>query len=286
MSATEDSATGDRARDPESSFAVGLARMARAAVAFRDSWRDGPAPRSVGERMAYEHRRDEQRFQRETKQYARRTESLRRRARAAAVLSIGAGGAALADLLVAGPETLFWIGGPTSVLSGWLSVRNSREARAIEPPLRPSVPPPPPAPLPAGMPGDRESLALHKLRIQLARLLPNIAAIQAEAAEELRSADFEAAPAMGALVNRLTALYRVQQEMPGTAAAQTAAHSAEQVRSRLADGVQMYEELLQAALELMSAPDPTAFASQRLRDVALNLTSYSEGLRRAAQADL
>ena len=57
------------------------------------------------------------------------------------------------------------------------------------------------------------------------------------------------------------------------------------LRQRLALGVRMYEELLNAALQMLSAPDPTRAPSQRLDMTVRELAAYSEGLRVAAGTD-
>ena len=129
-------------------------------------------------------------------------------------------------------------------------------------PLPPTAPPPPPRPLPPGTTGAAESAHLHRVRVQLAQLIPTIEGLHADAAIEIRRADFEAAPAMAALVERLSVLYRVQIDMTGTVAATTAAASAEEVRQRLALGVRMYEELLNGAANVVgSGPDPGPVAA-------------------------
>ncbi|MFN8124985.1 MAG: hypothetical protein U0R64_00520 [Candidatus Nanopelagicales bacterium] len=74
--------------------------------------------------------------------------------------------------------------------------------------------------------------------------------------------------------------------MVGTPAATTAAASAEEVRGRLALGVGMYEELLNAALQMLSAPDPTRAPSHRLEQTVLELAAYTEGLQVAAGTDV
>lgn len=147
------------------------------------------------------------------------------------------------------------------------------------------VPPPPPRPLPPGTPGAAESTQLHRVRLQLASLMPTIADLHEGAALELRKADFEAAPALGALVDRLGLLHRVSIEMAGTPAQTTALKSAEEVRARLSQGVAMYDELLNAALQMVSAPDPRRAPSLALDNSVRELTAYAEGLRVAAVDD-
>jgi len=120
--------------------------------------------------------------------------------------------------------------------------------------------------------------------LQLARILPTIEPLHAEAAAELRAADCEAAPAMTGLVQRIAALTDVANQMPGTPAAATATQSSKELRGYLASGVERYDDLLRAALELLSAPDPHNLIETRLHTSMQELTAYSEGLHSAARA--
>jgi hypothetical protein len=116
----------------------------------------------------------------------------------------------------------------------------------------------------------------------MAQLLPAIEGAHDSAAAEVRDADTEAAPVLGALVDRLEALNRVIVDHPGTAAATSAARSSHELRKSVAAGVAMYEDLLQAAVELLGAPGSHHVATNRLHTSVNELASYSEGLRRAA----
>jgi hypothetical protein len=130
--------------------------------------------------------------------------------------------------------------------------------------------------------GAQESQRLHQVRIQLATLLPQIAAIHPGAATELRNVDLHAAPALAALVERLAILNRVESELAGTRSQETAHDSAVELRRRLEQGVEKYEELLHAALQLVSAPDPYQATAEMLDSSARELTAYAHGLQVAA----
>jgi hypothetical protein len=164
--------------------------------------------------------------------------------------------------------------------------RNARRrARRLPVPQPPLAPPAPPRPLPVGVTGAPDSVELHRVRLQLASLMPAIADLHPDAARELRRADFEAAPALAGLVERLGLLHRVSVEMAGTRAEATARASALAVSGRLGQGVAMYAELLEAALKLVSAPDPRRAPTAALQTSVQELTAYTEGLRVAAIGD-
>ncbi len=234
--------------------------------------------------MALEHEQQQRDYARDMKRYDGRLARLKSRATYATAAAVTGGSVAAVDL-VAGPGSLdawFWLGVPTAIGGAILARTSRRKARDMTKPLPPTAPPPPPRPLPAGTTGAAESAHLHRVRVQLAQLIPTIEGLHADAAIEIRRADFEAAPAMAALVERLSVLYRVEIDMAGSAAATTAAASAEEVRQRLAMGVRMYEELLNAALQMLSAPDPTRAPSYRPEQTVLELASYTEGLHIAS----
>ncbi len=272
--------------DLTSRIASGIAEATAHAVAFRDGWRSPPQPRNPHDRMALEHERQQREYARATQRYQSRVTRLRNRAGYATATAIAAGAVAAADLVgsVGGGslDAWFWLGAPAAVIAGVTARTSRRKAEEMAQPLPPTAPPPPPRPLPTGVVGAAESAHLHRVRVQLAQLIPTIEGLHREAAVEIRRTDFEAAPALAALVERLAVLARVQGEMFGTPAAATAAASAEEIRIRLAQGVGMYEELLNAALQMLSAPDPAAAPSYRLDITVRELAAYTEGLHVAA----
>ena len=271
-------------RDRASRIGETLAEMSAAASAFRAGWRKGGTPTDPHERMVVAYEKQQQDHQKSVVQYQGKLKRLRNRVRYMSAAAVIGAGAALADLLVAGPEGIFFIGAPVAVL-GAVSARGaSKSLTALEPPETPTAPPPPPRPLPPGVVGAEESVHLHRVRLQLASLIPTIADLHEDAALELRRADFEAAPALAMLVERLNLLNQVSAEMTGTPAQRTAVNSAQQVRARLAQGVQMYDELLNAALQMLSAPDPRRAPSAALETAVQELASYTEGLHVAELA--
>ena len=265
-------------RDKASRIGETLAEVSAAASAFRAGWRKGGTPSDPHDRMVVAYEKQQQDHQKSVVQYQTKQKRLRSRVRYMTAAAIAGAGAAVADLVVAGPEGIFFLGAPVAVV-GAVSARNaSKSLAALQPPEAPTAPPPPPRPLPPGVVGAEESAHLHRVRLQLASLIPTIADLHEDAALELRRADFEAAPAMAMLVERLSLLNQVSAEMAGTPAQQTAVASAQQVRSRLIQGVKMYDELLNAALQMLSAPDPRRAPSSALETAVQELTAYTEGL--------
>jgi len=237
--------------------------------------------------MALEHEQQQQQYQRDLVRFETRRHKLRRAVSWGTTTAVVAGSAATFDFIsFIGPgnglDAWFWLGAPTAVISAGVARSSSKAADQLEPPQPPTAPPPPPRPLPKGVPGATESMHLHRVRVQLAQLIPTISGLHEDAAVELRRADFEAAPALAALVDRLAVLHRVSVDMVGTGAAVTAQTSGEEIRRRLAEGVSMYEDLLNATLQMLSAPDPLSAPTTRLELTVRELTSYTEGLRIAA----
>lgn len=280
MNARKDDASSDRA----ARLAAGINRVSDAALAFRDSWRESPAPITTSQRMAKQHQAAQIRHSREVRRYTAKLKRLKRQTQGATGMAIAAGTVAIADVVAAGPEVWFWIGAPTAVISGWVARGSSEQSKRLQPPEALKSLAPPPQPLPQGTVGDRESARLNGTRVQLAQLLPEIDRLHAQAAKEIRAADAEAAPALGSLVNRLALLHQVSDSSPGTAAAATAARSSEEIRRWLAEGVEMYEDLLRASVELLGTPGPQQLTTNRLHTSVNELSAYSEGLRRTADA--
>jgi hypothetical protein len=274
-------------RDLATRVGEGIAEASAAAVAFRMGWQRSAVPQDPHDRMALEHERQLRTYQRDVTRYRSRLHRLRRAVIWGTWTAVVAGGAAGLDLLSLlstgqGLDAWFWAGAPTAIAGAAIARSSSRAADELPPPTPPTAPPPPPRPLPQGVTGSLESAHLHRVRVQLAQLMPTIAGLHEEAAVELRRADFEAAPALAALVDRLAVLHRVTVDMAGTAAAATAQQSSEEIRRRLAQGVSMYEDLLNAALQMLSAPDPRQATITRLEMTVRELTAYTEGLRVAA----
>jgi hypothetical protein len=265
-------------------LAAGINRVSDAALAFRDSWRETQTPATTTQIMTQQHKAAQARHTRELRRYTSKLRRLKHRTQAATGMAVVTGTVALADVVTAGPEVWFWIGAPTAVISGWIARGSSERAKHLQPPEDLKILAPPPEPLPEGFVGHLESAKLNSTRVQLAQLLPEIDRLHSQAAVEIRAADAEAAPALGSLVNRLALLHQVSTGSPGTAAAATASKSSAEIRRWLADGVQMYEELLRASVELLGAPGPQQLTVNRLNSTVSELSAYSEGLRRTADA--
>ena len=275
----------DSSRKMASRIGEGLAEFTATAAAFRAGWQRGGQPRDQHDRMTLEYEQQQQQYHRAQSRYRSRLSRLRSRVRYMSVVAGAGAAAAIADFVVAGPEALFFVGAPVAVV-GAVSARSAkRQLETLQPPQPLLAPPPPPRPLPEGVIGAAESAHLHQVRLQLASLVPTIADLHQEAALELRRADWEAAPAMAALVQRLELLHRVNIEMAGTPAQETALASAEQIRRRLQAGVGRYDELLNAALQMLSAPDPSTAPSAALENAVFELAAYTEGLRAVELAE-
>lgn len=130
--------------------------------------------------------------------------------------------------------------------------------------------------------GYAEAQGLAAVRRQLVTMVPAVGSLHPDAAHELKGADDEAAPAFTAQVARLAVLDQVRRELPGSTAATAATDAAEQVRSRLAQGVAVYDRLLAAASTMLASPDLGRSGDDVLGPAADALTAYAEGLRTAA----
>jgi hypothetical protein len=184
---------------------------------------------------------------------------------------------ALIDLLSA-PYDFAPFGLAGAAAAGAMAVRSRLRLRRGPPPPRPMAVPPPPVVLPAGTRGYEDAERLLRVRVQLVNLVPPVSRLHPDAGDELARADAESAPALGALVERLGVLSRIEREMPGTDAAAAAAASAEGVRARLVTGVEAYERLIAAAASMLAAPDLGTSAEQVLGPAVDALTAYAEGL--------
>jgi hypothetical protein len=104
------------------------------------------------------------------------------------------------------------------------------------------------------------------------------------AGAELAGAVRQAAPLLGAQIERLVVLDALARDMAGTPTAVAASRAAAQVTERVAAGVAAYERLLGAAAELLGAPDLDRTAGQVLAPAVQAMQAYSHGLG-AATAD-
>jgi hypothetical protein len=180
---------------------------------------------------------------------------------------------------VYGPSWM-WLG---AAIIGAVSALTARRTSAQLPsPAAVAAIPGPPPPLPTDAIGAHEAAYLTRLRVQLSTVLPQIEYLQPAAAEELRAADAEAAPPLHSLIERLAALDRMQRELEGTTAGDSARRAAIEVRDRLATGASTYEQLLSASAALLAAPDSARSTSEVLLPAIEALTAYAHGLQRSA----
>jgi hypothetical protein len=77
-------------------------------------------------------------------------------------------------------------------------------------------------------------------------------------------------------------LDQVRRDLPGSTAASAAQRAAEQVRDRLAEGVEVYDRLLAAASTMLASPDLGRSSADVLGPAADALTAYAVGLRTAS----
>jgi hypothetical protein len=113
-------------------------------------------------------------------------------------------------------------------------------------------------------------------------IAPSLDRLYPGSGAELRRADTEAAGPLTALAERLSVLDRMQRELSGTSAAESAAASALVVRDRLAAGCETYDSLLAAAARLLASPDMSRSTEEVLRPAVDAMVAYAHGLERAA----
>ncbi len=178
-------------------------------------------------------------------------------------------------------EPWFWLG--VSALSAVSAVRSrywAKNAVAPEPPALGSTLSA--SDLKRDAIGWAEAQGMTAVRRQLVTMVPAVASLHPDAARELKAADDEAAPALAAQVARLAVLDQVRRELPGSAAAESAADAAELVRARLSEGVAVYDRLLAAASTMLASPDLGRSSTDVLGPAADALTAYAAGLRIAS----
>ncbi len=213
----------------------------------------------------------------QARHYRQRMQAQRIRANGWVAAAGVSGTLALMDLL-SPPYDVAPIGVVGATVASVMAVRSRLRLRHAPPPPRPLAVPPPPAVLPAGSRGYAEAERLLRVRAQLVNLVPPVSRLHPDAGDELARADAESAPALGALVERLAVLSRIERELPDTDAAAAAATSAEGVRARLVTGIEGYERLIAAAASMLAAPDLGASAEMVLGPAVDALTAYAEGL--------
>ncbi len=257
-----------------------------------EAWRRARTDRPTAEerQLRAEHDRALAIHKREVSRYTRRERRLQTQVTAGTAVAGVAGTIGVIDVLaeavtsqtaVYGPS---WMWVATAITGGVVAVASRRARKAMPPPPRNDVPPPPPPSLPDAAIGAAESRRLGGLRGQLSALLPTMHRLHPGAAEELRRADLEAAPALHFQIERLAVLHRIRVEMPGTTAEEAATTAAVEVRARLTTGCETYERLLAASATMLAAPDMSRGTDEILGPSLTALSAYAHGLQRTAEA--
>ncbi|MFM9135106.1 MAG: hypothetical protein ACKOT0_06690 [bacterium] len=257
-----------------------------------EAWRRARSERPTPEerQLRAEHERAVALRRREVSRYSRRERRLQTQVTAGTAVAGVAGTIGVIDVLAEAVTSQTAVYGPSwmwvaaALTGGVVAIASRRARKAMPPPPRDDVPPPPPPPLPDNAIGAPESRRLAGLRGQLAALLPTMHRLHPDAAEELRRADLEAAPALHFQIERLAVLHRIRVEMPGTAADEAATSAAVEVRTRLTTGCETYEQLLAASATMLAAPDMTRGTGEILGPALHALSAYAHGLQRTAEA--
>ncbi len=269
-------------RDPAEVAALieqGLARGMDLVESFLAT--KGKGPKASSKALAVEHRRQVAASQREVIRHRTRVAGLKSQVTGGAVVAGVGGSIALIDA-VSGPPSSLWLWLGATGVGLLVSVRARMKLRGVGPaPAVPALVGPPPT-MPRGANGAAEVSRFTSVRVQVMTMAPALDRLYPGAGDELRRADNEAAGPLTALCERLAVLDQLQRELPGTAAARTAAESAEVVRARLADGCATYDDLLAAAARLLSAPDVARSTQDVLAPAVNAMLAYAAGLQRAA----
>jgi len=211
---------------------------------------------------------------------SQRRESVTMSATSGAAAVIGVIDVASQDVLIPGPAWLWLVG---SAFAAIIAVRARYDAlHAVAPELPALQSVYTASDLRRDAIGWQEAQGLAAVRRQLTAMIPAVTGLHPDAGRELASADAEAAPALAAQVTRLAVLDQVRRELPGSSAADAARVAADTVRSRLAEGVAVYDRLLAAASTMLASPDLGRPSLDVLGPAADALTAYAAGLRTAA----
>jgi hypothetical protein len=241
----------------------------------------GKGARGPSRALELEHRKAVAANRREVARHRARVGSLKAQVTGGAVVAGVGGSIGLIDA-VAGPPSSLWLWFGAAGVGLLVSVRGRLRLGKVGPaPGELSLVGPPPS-IPRGAIGAPEVVRFTSVRAQVLTVAPQLDRLYPGSGDELRRADNEAAGALTALAERLVVLDQLRRELPGTAAATTAATSADVVRQRLADGCATYDRLLAAAAQLLSAPDITRSTSEVLSPAVDAMLAYAHGLERAA----
>lgn len=233
--------------------------------------------------LAIEHKRAVDENRRVVARYHRRVESAKARMVGGGVVAGVTGAAGLIDLIgtqLSDASPLLWF--TAAGVGLFVSLRARLRLKMLGPEPRPMEAVAPPPTLPNGRAGSVEIGRFSSVRLQVLKMAPALDRLYPGSGDELRRADNEAALPLTALAERLVILDQLQRDLPGTAAASTAAASAEVVRVRLADGCATYDELLAAAARLLAAPDSARSTKDVLEPAVNGMIAYAAGLQRLA----
>ncbi len=272
-------------RDPAELAALieqSVARGLDLVDAFRSA--TGKGSRGANRALELEHRRTLAANRTAVRRHTSRVQRLKAEMTGGAVVAGTAGAIGLIVVATPPPELAFpflWLG--TAAIGLAVSVRARFRLRHVGPPPIVIEPVAPPPALPRGAVGAAEVARFSSVRVQVVTITPQLDRLYPGAGQELRRADLEAAGPLTALCERLLVLDQMQRELPGTSAAASASKSAEQVRGRLAQGCEKYDELLAAAARLLAAPDYTRSTDAILGPAVNAMLAYAYGLQKAAE---
>jgi hypothetical protein len=197
----------------------------------------------------------------------------------------GAGTAAM------GAATIGSIGSPgqaaffgvLAAASAAFGMRERARVKLLEakPPV-PVLPPLPPARLRPGARGAGEAERVANALMHLYDLVPNVARLYPQAGQELWRAVSDVEPLLRGQVERLSSLDRIEWEMPGSRAAQAAVDAGGVVTGRLRAGADALEELIEASVRLLAAPDIGDGVPNTLAPAILSLEAFTHGLHVAS----
>jgi hypothetical protein len=225
-----------------------------------------------------------ERHERKVRRYEKRMADSKRGFRTMSIASLGLGAGGIVDLVanvVPGPTpTALFVASALAALSARSKRRFVRESK---PPSQPELPSAAPPRLPSGAIGQVEAEQFARVRKQLVDLIPSLSGIHPDAGRELKNADGEAGSALAGLVQRLALLDRIRTDLAGSQAAAAATTAADDVRERLAEGVETYDRLLAAAATMLAAPDMGRTSIQVLGPAIEALTAYAHGLEASAE---
>lgn len=156
-----------------------------------------------------------------------------------------------------------------------------RRKQLKEHPPVPALPPLPPARLPRGTRGADEADHVGDALMHLYDLVPSVARLHPDAGQEMWRAVCEVEPLLRGQVQRLDSLNRLQHDMPGSRAALAADEAGAVVATRLAQGADALEALLEASAGMLAAPDLTG-VHEILTPAITSLTAYRHGLEAAS----